>query len=116
MLQDACRFAFFSSGQAWKAVINDGLWASLQVVALAALLLTDTASVFSCVLVFGGAATVSSGLGVWQIGLRPRWAKARGWVVANIDLGARYLIENVSISGARQLRFTALGAITGLSL
>jgi O-antigen/teichoic acid export membrane protein len=114
MLQDACRFAFFSCGQAWKAVVNDGLWALLQVAALAALLLTDTATVFSCVLVFGGAATVSAGLGVWQVGLRPRWTKARGWVVTNIDLGARYLVENVSISGARQLRFTALGAITGL--
>ena len=105
MLQDACRFAFFSCGQAWKAVVNDGLWALLQVAALAALLLTDTATVFSCVLVFGGAATISAGLGVWQVGLRPRWTKARGWVVANIDLGARYLVENVSISGARAVPF-----------
>jgi O-antigen/teichoic acid export membrane protein len=114
MLQDAWRFAFFSSGQAWKAVMNDGLWAALQLVALAALLLTDTATVFSCMLVFGGAATVSAAVGTWQATTLPRWWSARGWVAENIDLGARYMIENVSISGARQLRFTALGGITGL--
>lgn len=114
MLQDAWRFAFFSCGQAWKAVVNDGLWAVLQLVALVVLLLTDTASVFTCVLVFGVAATVSAAVGVWQVRFGPRWRGARGWVVANIDLGARYMIENVSISGARQLRFTALGGITGL--
>jgi O-antigen/teichoic acid export membrane protein len=114
MLQDAWRFAFFSSGQAWKAVVNDGLWATLQLVALVALLVTHTAGVFSCVIVFGGAATVSAVVGVWQVGLWPRMGSAMQWIRANIDLGARYMIENVSISGARQLRFTALGGITGL--
>ena len=115
LLQDAWRFAFFSSGHAWKAVVSDGLWAFLQLAGLAFLLVTGTASVFSCVLVFGGAATVAAAVGVWQVGFLPRWGGAWHWVVANIDLGGRYLIENVSISGARQLRFTALGGVTGLA-
>ncbi len=36
-------------------------------------------------------------------------------MVEHRDLGTRYLVENVSISGARQIRAFALGAVAGLA-
>ncbi|HEX4688387.1 MAG TPA: oligosaccharide flippase family protein [Nocardioides sp.] len=115
MLQDAWRFAFFSAGEPSKAVVNDGLWAALQLVLVAVLLTTDSATVFTCVLAFGGAALASAALGLLQTGIRPHLGSARTWVRTNLDLGGRYMIENVSISGARQVRFILLGGIVDLA-
>jgi O-antigen/teichoic acid export membrane protein len=114
MVQDAWRFAFFSVGRPVKAVVNDGVWTLLQLVILGALFATDTASVATCVLAFGGAGLASAALGLVQTGIRPRLASAPGFVRANLDLGGRYLVENVAISGARQVRFVLLGGIVSL--
>ena len=40
--------------------------------------------------------------------------EARGWLREQRDLGYRYLVENVSLSGASQLRAYGLGAIVGV--
>ena len=115
MLQDAWRFAFFSGGQAPKAVVNDGVWAVLQLGIVGVLFATGSATVWSCMLAFGVSATASAALGLFQTGIRPRFGEARRWVVTNIDLGGRYVIENISISGARQLRFVILGGLISLA-
>jgi len=115
MLQDAWRFAFFSSHEPSKAVVNDGVWAVLQLVIVWALLTTGTATVGTSVLAFGAAALVAAALGLVQTGIRPRLSDAHRWMRTNIDLGGRYLVENVSISGARQIRFVLLGALAGLA-
>lgn len=114
LLQDSYRFAFFSQGKGSKAFLNDLLWSVLQVVAVAILMMTGTATVVTCLLAFGGSATVAAGIGILQSGVRPAPRGARGWLTENSELGGRYLVENVAVGGARQLRMLAVGAIAGL--
>lgn len=115
LLQDAWRFVFFSSGNAEQAVVNDAIWAVLQLAAIGALFVTDTASVWLCVLAFGGTALLAGLVGLVQTRILPRLDGVRTWLRTNIDLGGRYVIENVSISGARQMRFVVLGGLIGLA-
>jgi O-antigen/teichoic acid export membrane protein len=50
-----------------------------------------------------------------QSGVTPHFAGMRDWLRTHRDLGARYMVENVSNSGASQLRMYGLGAIAGLA-
>jgi hypothetical protein len=68
-----------------------------------------------CMLVWAASATVAAAIGVVQAGVLPHWAGARAWLVNNWDLCPRYVAENLSIAGARQLRYTALAVFTGLA-
>jgi hypothetical protein len=45
----------------------------------------------------------------------PHFSGVRDWLRTHRDLGSRYMVENVSNSGASQLRMYGLGAIAGLS-
>jgi O-antigen/teichoic acid export membrane protein len=115
LLQDSYRFAFFSRGQGKRAFVNDMLWACLQVVALTVLLLADRITVATCLLAFGGSATVAAAFGWWQTRLAPRPTWTRAWLKEHRSLGGRYLIENVCVGGARQIQLIALGALAGLA-
>jgi hypothetical protein len=113
LLQDSWRFAFFASGQGGKALVSDITWAA-ALIPLLWLAVRDP-SVTRFVLAWGGAAAVAtlvSGLQAWIL---PRLSQARSWLSEHRDLGPRYLVENVSISGASQLRAYGLGAIAGLA-
>ncbi|HEU4948720.1 MAG TPA: hypothetical protein VFT31_16350 [Kribbella sp.] len=112
LLQDSWRFAFFASGQGGKAFISDITWAIALVPLL--LLAARHPSVTWFVLAWGAAgafAALVSGLQAWVF---PRVSQAKVWFSEHRDLGPRYLVENVSISGAYQLRMYALGAIAGV--
>ncbi|MET9696766.1 hypothetical protein ABZY31_07560 [Streptomyces sp. NPDC006529] len=112
LLQDAWRFSFFAAGAGRKAFVNDVVWA---VALVPAMVLADRAgSVGAFVLAWGASATVAAAYGLLQSGIRPRPGGARGWLREQRDLGSRYLVENVSLSGASQLRAYGLGAIAGL--
>ncbi len=50
-----------------------------------------------------------------QSGFLPRLTGSPDWLRRHRDLGSRYMIENVSNSGASQLRMYGVGAIVGLS-
>ncbi len=115
LLQDSYRFAFFSRGQGNRAFANDLLWACLQSGALVALLLLDRITIVSCLLVFGGSATVAAAFGWWQIRLAPRPMRTRAWLVEQRSLGGRYLIENVAVGGSRQVNLIVLSALGGLT-
>jgi O-antigen/teichoic acid export membrane protein len=115
MLQDSWRFAFFAAGRPAQAFLNDLVWTVLLIGALLVLAVTDRAGVVSCVLTFGGTAALAAAFGFLQCRIRPRPSWVRAWVSDHRALGGRYLIENVSIGGARQLRFFALGALAGLA-
>ncbi|MEU6538574.1 hypothetical protein [Streptomyces sp. NPDC047000] len=112
LLQDAWRFAFFAAGAGRKAFVNDVVWGIALVPALVVAARVDTVAAF--VLAWGASATVAAGYGCLQSGIRPRPAQARGWLREQRDLGYRYLVENVSLSGASQLRAYGLGAIAGV--
>ncbi|WOX14127.1 hypothetical protein [Streptomyces sp. N50] len=113
LLQDAWRFSFFAAGDGRKAFVNDIVWGVALVPAM--VVAAHVGSVAAFVLAWGASATVAAGYGCVQSGIRPRTAQARGWLREQRDLGYRYLVENVSLSGASQLRAYGLGAIVGVS-
>jgi O-antigen/teichoic acid export membrane protein len=113
LLQDAWRFAFFAAGHGHKAFVNDVVWAVAMVPFL--FLASTHSAVSSFVLAWGAAAVVAAAYGWWQSGVLPRFTGVRDWLRAHRDLGSRYMVENVSNSGASQLRMYGLGAITGLA-
>ncbi|MEF9906967.1 hypothetical protein [Streptomyces sp. P9-A2] len=112
LLQDAWRFAFFAAGTGRKAFVNDVVWGVALVPALVVAARVGSVSAF--VLAWGGSAAVAAVYGCFQSGIRPRLSGAREWIRAHRDLGYRYLVENVSNSGASQLRAYGLGAIVGV--
>ncbi|MFS8197675.1 hypothetical protein ACLVWQ_03210 [Streptomyces sp. CWNU-52B] len=112
LLQDAWRFAFFAAGAGRKAFVNDLVWGVALVPAM--VVAARVGSVAAFVLAWGVSAAVAAGYGCLQSGIRPRPALARGWLREQRDLGYRYLVENVSLSGASQLRAYGLGAIVGV--
>ncbi|NJP79062.1 hypothetical protein HCK01_17335 [Streptomyces sp. AA8] len=112
LLQDAWRFAFFAAGTGRKAFVNDLVWGVALVPAMVVAARVGTVAAF--VLAWGAAAAVAAGYGCLQSGIRPRLSDARGWLREHRDLGYRYLVENVSLSGASQLRAYGLGAIAGV--
>ncbi|MEU3748052.1 MULTISPECIES: hypothetical protein [Streptomyces] len=112
LLQDAWRFAFFAAGSGRKAFVNDVVWGVALVPAM--VVAARVGSVAAFVLAWGGSAAVAAVYGCFQSGIRPRPAGARAWLREQRDLGSRYLVENVSLSGASQLRAYGLGAIAGV--
>ncbi|WP_425471937.1 hypothetical protein [Streptomyces piniterrae] len=112
LLQDAWRFAFFAAGTGRKAFANDLVWGVALVPAMVVAARVGTVAAF--VLAWGASAAVAAVYGCFQSGIRPRTTRAREWLREHRDLGYRYLVENVSLSGASQLRAYGLGAIVGV--
>ncbi|MET8535990.1 hypothetical protein ABZV67_29880 [Streptomyces sp. NPDC005065] len=112
LLQDAWRYSFFAAGTGRKAFLNDVVWGVALVPAMVVAARVGTVAAF--VLAWGASATVTAGYGCVQSGIRPRMAEARRWLREQRDLGYRYLVENVSLSGASQLRAYGLGVIVGV--
>lgn len=112
LLQDAWRFSFFAAGAGRKAFVNDLVWGVALVPAM--VVAARVGSVAAYLLAWGASATVAAGYGCLQSGIRPRMTGARGWLREQRDLGYRYLVENVTLSGASQLRAYGLGAIVGV--
>ncbi|MFB7836398.1 hypothetical protein [Streptomyces sp. NPDC056056] len=113
LLQDAWRFSFFAAGAGRKAFVNDLVMGAALVPAM--VVAARVGSVGAFVLAWGASAAVAAAYGHLQSGIRPRPAGARAWTREQRDLGYRYLVENVGVSGAGQLRAYGLGAIVGVS-
>jgi O-antigen/teichoic acid export membrane protein len=113
MLQDSWRFAFFASGQGGKALVSDVTWALALVPLL--YLASQHASVTRFVLAWGAAGAFAALVSGVQAGIVPRVTRARHWLRDHRDLGLRYLTENVTLSGAYQLRMYGLGAFAGVA-
>ncbi|CAL9632404.1 hypothetical protein SUDANB19_06089 [Streptomyces sp. enrichment culture] len=113
LVQDAWRFAFFAAGTGRKAFVNDLVCGVALVPAMLVAARVGTVAAF--VLAWGASAAVAAVYGCFQSGIRPRPGGARTWLREHRDLGSRYLVENVSNSGASQLRAYGLGAIVGVS-
>jgi len=113
LLQDAWRFGFFAAGRGQQAFLNDLICAVALVPAL--LIATQHSSVVGCVLAWGAATAVAAVAGCLQARTVPRPLRVGRWLRAHRDLGARYVVENVSNSGSGQIRMYGLGAIAGLA-
>jgi glycosyltransferase involved in cell wall biosynthesis len=114
LLQDGWRFAFFSAGRGALAFANDLVWA-LALVAVLTAATPRHAGVSWFVLAWGGSATAAAAAGAIQARLVPRPLELRRWTRRHHDLASRYLAENLSVSGAYQLRAYGVGAIDGLA-
>jgi len=112
LIQDVWRFGFFAAGKGAQACLNDTIWAVALVPAL--LLVGHDGSVVAFILAWGGAAGVAALAGCVQAHTVPRPHRVPAWLRDHRDLGPRYVLENVSNSGASQLRSYGLGVITGL--
>jgi O-antigen/teichoic acid export membrane protein len=115
LLQDSWRFAFFSAGKGGQAFGNDLVWALSLLPLVAAVAATEQFGVFWFVMAWGGSATLAALVGGIQTRLVPRLSNVVGWLVQHRDLGPRYLAENLSWSGASQLRLYGLGWIAGVA-
>ncbi|WP_409489862.1 hypothetical protein [Amycolatopsis sp. cmx-11-12] len=114
LLQDAWRFTFFAAGHGKKAFVNDVVWGIALIPALfIAHRWFDTVVAF--ILAWGLSGAVAAGYGCLQAGVRPDPRGTLEWLKRHRDLGARYVVENVSNAGSTQLRMYGLGAIAGLA-
>lgn len=113
LVQDAWRFAFFAAGAGGRSLLNDAVWAVALVPAL--LFAARVGSVPAFLLAWGGAGAVAAAFGVLQAGFVPSVRGSGAWLRRHRELGSRYLVENVSFSGAAQLRVYGLGAMSGLA-
>jgi len=113
LLQDSWRFAFFAAGRGRDACAIDLVWAVALVPAMA--LAARGQSVVGFLLAWGLSCAVAASYGGVRADILPSFAGVRGWLRQQRDLGPRYLVENVSISGASQLRMYGLGVIAGLA-
>ncbi|MDQ0408456.1 hypothetical protein OIE75_39640 [Streptomyces sp. NBC_01723] len=112
LLQDAWRYSFFAAGQGRKAFVNDVVWGVALVPAM--VVAARVGSVTAFVVAWGTSAAVAAVYGCFQSGIRPRFGGARDWLRDHRDLGYRYLVENVGVSGSSQLRAYGLGVIVGV--
>ena len=115
VLQDSWRFTFFASGRGLSAFINDLFWTVLLVLALVVLHSTGDGSAARCLLVFGGTAALAAVLGAVQARVLPRPVRVVWWLRSHYQISVRYLVENLTISGASQVRSYVLGAAAGLA-
>lgn len=113
LLQDSWRFAFFAAGQGHKAFINDLVWAVALAPAL--IIAAEFGTVFAFVVAWGASGALAAATGCVQVRMLPAMSASIGWLRRQRDLGPRYMIENVSNSGASQLRMYGVGAIAGLT-
>jgi O-antigen/teichoic acid export membrane protein len=114
-LQDSWRFAFFARGDGKLSFLNDLVWTVLLLGALVALYLSGRHGAVISLLAFGGTASLAAVYGAYQARLLPRPAWARTWLREHRSLSGRYMVENLSSSGAMQLRSVMLGAVTSLA-
>jgi len=119
MLQDSWRFAFFAAGRPRAALLNDVVWTVLLLLGLAivhqAAHWSDTVRVVLCLAAFGGTAAIAAMFGLYQTRVLPRPLGVSGWLREHRQLSFRYLLENVSATGAAQIRSSVLGAVAGIA-
>ncbi|MCD6639298.1 MAG: hypothetical protein LT071_05230 [Nocardioides sp.] len=115
LLQDSYRFAFFAIGRPALALVNDLVWGVLLTLVLVVLVVSERGSTVTYLLAFGGTAGLAAFAGLRRSGVPPEPRSASWWVREHRALGHRYLVENVAIGGARQVRFYALGLLAGLT-
>ena len=88
LLQDSWRYAFFSWGRGYHALINDTIWLIVQVPLMIFLKRTGHANVFWFVLAWGAGALVGCIIGSFQAKVVPDLRTTKQWLVRHRDPGS----------------------------
>lgn len=113
ILQDACRYAFFATGDAKHAALNDAAWAVIQFAAMSFLIIGGSATAVSLVLAWGGSAGICAIIALVQIRAVPDPRAAAGWVKEHRDLVPYFLGEYLLSTGAFNGGYLTIGMILG---
>lgn len=115
LLQDAWRYVFVAAGRPEKAAANDLVWVAAQAGLFVMLVRTDTVSVVSVTLAWGGSATFAAVMGAFQARLAPAPWRVKEWLFEHgriaIGLTTDYLITGT----AAQLALLSVGVVSGLT-
>lgn len=114
LVQDAWRYVFFAAGRPAKAMVNDGLWAVVQLVVVGWLVLGRDPSLTRLVLAWGFAAAAGAVLGIAQARVWPDPFRLPRWLRAQRELAPRFLGEFTVGTGASQLQIWLIGLVGGL--
>ena len=111
LAQDTCRMAFFSSGRAKQAALNDGLWTLLEFATLGLLIVLDVHTVWAFILAWGGSGTVAALVAVLVLHAPPRFRGSIRWVLAQRGLTGYLLAEHVLGEGLTQVGLLMVGVV-----
>lgn len=115
LLQDSWRYAFFSSGRGYHALINDTVWLLVQIPLMVLLKRTGYANVFWFVLAWGVGAVAGSLLGILQARIVPNLLLAKDWLIQHRDLGLRFFVENTGSNASSTLQSYGISYILGVA-
>lgn len=115
LVQDVWRLVFFAEARPKAAVVNDGVWAVLQIGAVFALVVLGLDAVGALTLAWGLSACAAAALGIRQSGVRPRPSQAVSWLRTHRDLTQYLLLEYVTLQGGQQLAMLMIASIGSLS-
>ena len=90
LLQDSWRYAFFSWGRGYHALINDTIWLLVQVPLMIFLKRTGHVNVFWFILAWGAGAFVGSIIGSFQAKVVPNPRAAEQWLVKHRISGSGF--------------------------
>jgi O-antigen/teichoic acid export membrane protein len=113
VLQDVCRYVYFSGSQARWAAANDALWAVVQFSVMGALIVSGRATVVTLILAWGGAAGVCVVVALVHLRAVPDPRAARGWLREHRDLVGYLFGDYLLTTGAFNGGYLVVGAILG---
>ena len=116
LVQDAWRLVFFAEARPKAAVVNDAVWAVLQIGGVLALVVLGVDTIGPLTLAWGLAACAAAVLGLRQSRVRPRPSQTLAWVRAHWDLTKYLLLEYVTLQGGQQLAMLSLAGIASVSV
>jgi O-antigen/teichoic acid export membrane protein len=114
LVQDSWRYAFFAAGRGRDALINDTIWAAVQIPLLVYLKMSGHASVFWFIVAWGAGAVIGAAVGVLQARVVPSLVGATIWLIRHSDLGPRYLLENAGGNASDTVRSYGTSSILGI--
>jgi O-antigen/teichoic acid export membrane protein len=113
VMQDVCRYAFFSGAQSRRAAASDALWAVVQFSIMGVLIATGRATVVTLILAWGGAAGVCVVVALAQLRAVPDPSATRGWIREHRDLVGYLFGDYLLTTGAFNGGYLMVGAILG---
>ena len=115
LAQDAWRYVFIAAGRPSAAVLNDGLWAVVQIAAVVALVELGASTIGLLILAWGVSAAAAALLGVRQGGSWPHVRRARGWIREHRDLTGYVAAEFATLQFLNQGALLVIASIGSLA-